>query len=906
MMMNGLQSWRKVITPHPNICEGTYKNDEFMADLSKASRGEGDSEYTDAREFFSRTYLTAGLKNLLVRALKRVKDGRGEPVIQLKTAFGGGKTHSMLALYHLMRGSSELESLPVLRKVFDEAGVFSLPRVKVVVLGCTEIDPTSSVSVHGVSVKTLWGNIGAQLGQYEYVRRADIEGISPGNRVLAEMFDSCGPCVVLMDELVAYGRKLRDEEEKNIRGSLPAGTFENFLTFIQELTEAAKFSRNSLVVATLPESDSEAGGEKGLKVLHTVEHYFGRLDSVWKPVTASEGFEIVRRRLFLECHDPEARDKTAEAYYRMYQNNGADFPSSAQDVSYRDRIISCYPFHPELFDRLYEDWATLENFQRTRGVLRLMASVVRKLWTSDDNSPLIMPGSLPLYDSGVRYELTRALSESDAWYSIVDGDIDGEGSKACDIDKKERFAPLSAARRSARTIMLGSAPSVRSQSLRGLDEAHILLGTVQPGENIAVYNDAVNKLRESLLYLYSDEYRLWFDTRATLRKTALNEQKNITPSQIEAEIRKRLNFRGRKPFSHVHVYSAPEDVPDSEELRLVVLGSDWSEELALRILEGRKNQNMVVFLVPEDRQLSDVREVAAKYLAWRRLETKREDLNLDAKQNRELNSAVKSLNEGLDAAVRRAWVCVLVPYTERDSLSVTRWEKLKMRDTGEVAEEVVRCLKSRDKLTEKWAASHMNRELGSLVWDKREYIGVKTLWEYVCEYTYLPRLTDYGVLEAGIKEGVANEKCFALAEGVEDGKYIGLSIEEPASVEKSDLLVRRDAANRQLEAEKPGEVIDEGPELTPAPELPVREKPKLKTRFHMNAKLSNTPSLKRDVRKIIDDVIVNLKGIDGEDVKISLDVIMEAPNGIDPNVVKDVSDNCKELKLDENSYGFEE
>ena len=223
---------------------------------------------------------------------------------------------------------------------------------------------------------------------YEIVKDADKKGVSPGSENLKMLLNACGPCLILMDELVAYAKKIYGVD------GLPAGSYDNFITFIQEITEAARASENSIVVASIPESEIEIGGDAGKTALETIEHTFGRMESIWKPVAANEGFEVVRRRLFLDCKDPKTREAVCTAFSNMYQENSADFPLEAKEVEYRNRLVACYPIHPEVFDRLYEDWATLERFQRTRGVLRLMAAVIHELWMANDASAMIMPGSI--------------------------------------------------------------------------------------------------------------------------------------------------------------------------------------------------------------------------------------------------------------------------------------------------------------------------------------------------------------------------------------------------------------------------------------------------------------------------------------------------------------------------------
>ena len=459
-----LPSWRTVMQPHPDVAEGRYRAAEFAADLAQVSRGEGAFEYRDPVEFFARTYVTEGMAGLLTESLQRIAGKGGEPVIQLKTAFGGGKTHSMLALYHMVHSVNNVDRIPSLKPILERAGLDSLPKANVAVLVGTALDPTrkkNPANLPGYTVNTIWGEMAYQLvtsagrpDLYAIIRDADRKGVSPGSENLKNLLNECGPCLILMDELVAYAKKIYGVD------GLPAGSYDNFITFIQEITEAARASDNSIVVASIPESDIEIGGEAGKTALSTIEHTFGRMESIWKPVAANEGFEVVRRRLFLECKNPVAREAVCNAFSQMYHENNADFPFDVKEVEYRNRLISCYPIHPEVFDRLYEDWATLERFQRTRGVLRLMAAVIHELWMANDAGAMIMPGSIPLDMPNVKDELVRHLP--DTWNSIIDREVDGKDSIPYQKDKANpRYGQKLAARRVARTIMLGSAPTTR-------------------------------------------------------------------------------------------------------------------------------------------------------------------------------------------------------------------------------------------------------------------------------------------------------------------------------------------------------------------------------------------------------------------------------------------------------------
>jgi predicted AAA+ superfamily ATPase len=261
----------------------------------------------------------------------------------------------------------------------------------------------------------------------------------------------------------------------------------------------------------------------------------------------------------------------------MYNENATDFPMESREVEYRERMVSCYPIHPEVFDRLYEDWATLERFQRTRGVLRLMAAVIHELWMGNDASAMIMPGSISMDMPNVRDELTRHLPEG--WNAIVDREVDGKKSVPYQKDQSTpRYGRKLAARRVARTIMLGSAPTDRAQSVRGIEASRVHLGVVQPGESIADFNDALNTLQASLAYLYTNPSgdRFWYDTRPTLRKTVEDRATQLPSADVEFEVERRLRaLRKEAPFAGIHICPGSSlDVTDDQAVRLVIMRTE--------------------------------------------------------------------------------------------------------------------------------------------------------------------------------------------------------------------------------------------------------------------------------------------------------------------------------------------
>ena len=913
-MINGLYRWRDVMSPRTEVARGVFKEGEFSADLVQAVNNKASYEYSNAREFFRRTFLTEGMKRFLAESLRRVSGRDGDPVIQVKTAFGGGKTHSMLAVYHMLRAGRSAAELEGIRDVMRLAGCESVPDVRIAVIGGTDLNPLDFEESGGVKANTLWGNIAAQLGRYEYVRKNDEQGIAPGSSAMRRVFDDGEPCVVLMDELAAYGRKL-------YQGKNPErGSFGNFQTFVQELTEAAKTSRRSLVIATMPESKLEAGDAEGQRVLEILEHIFGRVESVWKPVEPREGFEVVRRRLFNECGDDSAREMTAEVFSRMYFADTGDFPAYAHEGEYRERLLKCYPIHPEVFDRLYGEWSTLEQFQRTRGVLRLMAKVIHDLWAMNDSSPLIMPCSVNFGSDSVREEIVKYLPEKSAWYSIIDTEIDGAGAVPVRLDAAiDRYGQVQAARRIARVIMLGSAPSAGAQSVRGLERQNILLGTVQPGENISVFTDALGKLRDTLSYLYASEtgYRFWFDTRPTLRKTVENRAVQIKAEVVDDEIRRRLQPGKNEPsgFAGVHVWPKDSDVPDTEGVRLVVLRPEHGEAEAKHIVLNhgnvhRKNMNMVVFLGSDSDGVEKLRGKVRLLLAWQSVKDDKASLNLTNAQLREADVNIERCSTEIEELICVAWSVVLVPKIDRKAqIDDVKFEALKVSGAvGTVSERAEHVLRAERKLLDKWDAENMSMELEDLVLDDEECVAVSTLWEWVCRYCYMPKLSGRDVLYSGIREG-AEKGMFALADGKAEGKYTGLRMNQDVKVNDSDVIVRRDAAERQLEAEnhKPETSTTPGtprPLIVEPPTAYSTEKQKVMRRFTLSANLKDNPNPQRHVKDIFDEVISQLRDISGGSLKISLEVSCESSAGFSEKVINDVTANCKDIHV--SYYNFDE
>jgi len=935
-----LPPWREVVTPHKDVASGRYQQAEFAADLWQVHLGEGTDEYRKPTEFFRRTYLTESLRRLLVSAVQRISGAGGDPVVQLQTNFGGGKTHSMLALYHLFSGATPGE-LAGVDTVMAEADVKTLPKAKRVVLVGTKISPsTPSTKPDGTVVRTLWGELAYQLGgkkAFKRIEADDQKATSPGD-TLRELFNEYGPCLILIDEWVAYARQLHDQSD------LPAGGFETQFTFAQALTESAKLVKNCLLVISLPASDTgvsphaqaddaEVGGVRGREALDRLRNVIGRVESSWRPATAEESFEIVRRRLFEPLAGPEhfkQRDVVARAFADLYRAQHAEFPPECRDSEYEMRLKAAYPIHPEIFDRLYTDWSTLLKFQRTRGVLRLMASVIHSLWEKGDRNPLILPCMIPIDDPRVQFELTRYLSDN--WVPVIEKDVDGPNSLPLRIDREvANLGKLHATRRVARTIYLGSAPTATAAH-RGLEDRRVKLGCVMPGEVPSHFVDALRRLTAAATYLYQDGPRVWYSTQPTVTKLAEDraEQLKRDPDKMAMELDRRLRRDLGKAGNFSRVHPMPRtsaEVPDDLDARLVVLGIDdvytkeagnAAELAAKSILETRGNtpriyRNTLVFLAADKVRLQDLDEATRKYLAWESILDEKESLDLSPFQVRSAETQKNAADSAVTARLPETYQWLLLP-TQSSAQSQIEWQALRLSGSENLAVRASKKIVNEELLIPSLGANRLRMELDRVPLWRGDHVAIRQLVDDFARYIYLPRLADSAVLMNAVRDGLTlltwTEDSFAYAESLDEtaGRYRGLRGGQNVSISENDtgLLVKPEVAKRQIEAETASRgdsaagVVEQTSEQEKGEEK--GKGPKAPRRFHGTVEL-DAERAGRDASQIADEVISHLNSVVGAEVRVTLEIDATIPNGATEQVVRTVTENCKSLKFKQ--QGFE-
>ena len=960
----GLTPWRQVLKPRDEVATGNFHASEFAADLFKVARDDAATagEYSDPAEFFARTYLTDGLRDLISRAVRRLAgDANASPVINLQTNFGGGKTHSMLALWHLVGGLRLADYPQATQEVLVAAGYptdgIKAPRVALV---GNHFAPQGEQ--HGdLHINTMWGELAWQLGGadgYAMVKTHDEARTNPGG-VLHDLLAKYSPAVILIDEWVAYARQLYGRDD------LAGGTFDTQFTFAQSLTEAVKSTPGVLLAISIPAShdgddskgyvvghNEEVGGSNGQEALKRLQNVVRRVADQWRPASADESYRIVKQRLF----EPENATSiaqigaTAKAFSEFYRQNAGEFPKEARDPEYARRIQQSYPLHPELFDRLYEDWSALERFQRTRGVLRLMNEVIHALWVGDDQAPIILPGSIPLSVARVNSELTQYLQDS--WKAVIDADVDGPNSEPAHIDaEKSVLGQRAVTKRLARTVFFGAAPTIGTAH-KGIDTQRVFLGMAVPGDVVGNFHSALTQLGDRATYFYSSAGKHWYDTQANITRRAKDAAESLHQEDVWAEIVKRLRAEERLRSTFVGVHACPTDsgdIPDTEQARLVILhprfahkskqGDSAAREFAQQATErrgtaNRMNRNMVVFLAPDADRLAELDQATRSFLAWQEIVAKSNELNLTPQQLAQAQEKRDQFARTVDDRLALTYQWVLSPSApEPGAPFEIEIEKLDGQAPSH-AERVSKKLGSKGMYSTQHAARSIRLALDTKVpaaWASG-HISIGELWSLYAQYPYMPRLRDKDVLVDAISDMpmIWRDEGFALADAVDDGTYRGLWLPEDGTgrpmLIDSTLIVTPVAAEAQRAVQAPPQV-DESPATgaesgdsgggtpgagahagpagpsTAGVASPAPPAKKATTRYVGSAPIS-ADRYSGDFAKIAQEVLANLASA-GADLRISLSIDAVSKQGFTEQQIRTIRENAATLKFTTNEFEAE-
>jgi len=757
-----MKPFHTIAIPHKDILEGRLTMDVFAADLFEVSQKRGHDEYKDADTFFKKTYLTQGLKNLLNIVEKRLSGNGGDPVIQIQTPFGGGKTHALIAMYHKAK---DWKAEPV-------------------VLSGTALS----------TKETLWGVIEKQLtGKNEKLTG----NVAPGKEAIRKLLSEKQPVLILMDEVLEYVTKAAGVKVE--KSTLAAQS----IAFMQELTETAGNLNKACLVVTLPSSIIEHYDESADKLYLQLQKVAGRVEKIYTPVQENEIAKVVRRRLFSDIKESEAKKVISE--FIEYAEKEGIIPAEIQPSEYRDRFIDSYPFMPEVLDVLYHRWGSFPNFQRTRGVLRILSLVIDSL--KNKTRPFIGLADFDLSNQEIRQELLKHIGTE--FNSVLAQDITDADAGAKKIDRSlgSAYRGLNIGSRTATTIFL--------YSFSGGHERGATLGEIKrcatTTENPAsVVAEAIEQLKGKLFYLQSIRDKYFFSNQPNINRIILTKMENIKDKEIADIEYDLLKHRIKGGKFKVFIWEENTgNIIDSEELKLVVLKKEDTELidsiLKNKGLTPRVNRNTLFFLYPMESERTGFVNSIKKKIAYDYIEQDK-SLPLSDEQRKDIKKELKKIDDGLKEAIRRLYRTIAIPdksgvkiedlgiptFGEEKAIDYEVYDKL--RSEGEILEKIVPLV-----IKEKYLVG-------------KEYLLTEQLYQASLRTPGEARPANKSVLEQGIAEGVL-KGIFGIGE-LDGDKPICRYFKEHASIALTDkeVLISDHICREQKKKEDEKEPIYKTPE----------------------------------------------------------------------------------------------
>ncbi len=750
-----MRAFHTIAIPHDDILKGRLTLDVFAADLWEVHKGRAPDEYRDPVRFFQKTYQTEGLTHLLGAVERRLRGEGGDPVIQIQTPFGGGKTHALIAMYH-------------------KAPEWGASRAVVVGTPMT-------------AGETIWGLLAEQLTG----SREGFDALTaPGREPLRDLLAAHQPLLILMDEVLEYATKAAGVTVGS--STLAAQT----LAFLQELTEAAATLDRTCLVITLPSSLLEHYDEEAERLFRQLQRVAGRVEKIYTPVQEHEITQVIRRRLFASVDEGRMR-QVVEGFLEYAQRESL-LPAGMEPSEYRRRFEASYPFLPEVVDVLYQRWGSFTTFQRTRGVLRLLALVVHAL--KDRPIPYITLADFDLSDQEIRRELLKHIGPE--YDSVIAADITGDGAGARKVDGQ--LGPA------YQGLRLGTrvATAVFMYSFSGGVERGATLGEVKRSATTlnnpaSVVAEAMELLRGELFYLQQQSGKVFFTNQPNLNRILLTRMENVEDAQIGEQERALLenSVTGRR----LKVFLWPEpnaDIPDTPDLKLLIL-RERNEQQMLDFLyqkgaTPRVHRNTLLFLTPLEGEWSGLEALLRRYLAYRMIADDR-TLNLTAEQREEVRQALGRATADLRGTLRRTYRQLFIPardglrefdlgiptYGEDRSLDEEVYEKL--RAEGEILERIAPLV-----IKERYLRD-------------QEYVLTETLAQAGLRTPGEARVVRREAWEEAIAEGV-RQGLFGLGM-LEEGRPVCRYFEETPFVglAGSEVIIRADLcrAQRAVEVAQP-------------------------------------------------------------------------------------------------------
>ena len=742
-----MRPFHTIAVPHKDVLEGKLTMDVFAADLWETYKNRAPPEYRDAELFFKKTYLTNGLRNLLDVVEKRLKGLGGDPVIQIQTPFGGGKTHALIALYHRT----------------------TQWKVKPIVIVGTALDPKN---------ETPWGLLEEQL---DGSNKTLTGKISPGREALRELLARHQPVLILIDEILEYATKAAGILVGET--SLAAQT----LAFMQEITEVAGTLEKTCVVVTLPTSLLEHYDEKLFQQLQKLS---GRVEKIYTPVQENEISKIIRRRLFSSI-DEDAVKQVVLNFIDYAEREGI-LPAGVEPSDYRDRFIESYPFIPEVIEVLYHRWGSFPTFQRTRGVLRLLSLVIYSL--KESGRPYITLSDFDLANQEIRRELIKHIGPE--FDSVIAADITdvNSGSKKVDASIGKSYRGLLIGTRTATSIFLYSFSGAQE---RGAYMGEIKRNATTTAIPSSIVAEAVEQLKGRLFYLQSQDGKYYFLNQPNLNRILLTKMENIKDDDVRESEKEILKQQiSGKNFKVFLWPDKPKDIPDTPQLKLVIIEKK-DEDFMKNILETRGDsprvyRNTIFFLCPLDVERYTLTNSIKKIIAFRQIQTDK-TLKLTEEQRREVSNNIRKEEDALKDIVKRCYKLAYVP--EKDGVKEIDLGMPTYGETKQLDEWVYEGLRAEQEISEKILPDEIElKYLGD-----KDFVKVQLIYESMLKTPGERRLVSNASLKESILQGVKNG-LFGIGEVKEDGQSVTCKyFKEDAIIESDEnqVIIKRTICEAQ-------------------------------------------------------------------------------------------------------------
>ncbi|MBX5070492.1 ATP-binding protein [Rhizobium lentis] len=666
--------------PREDVASGAVVDSDYAANLANVLTRRASHDYTDAPTFFTNTYPTEGLKELLVNVCGRLS-GRGESVsavFRLDTSFGGGKTHGLIALVHAAAGMRGVSNIA---EFLDPALVPTRP-VRVAAFDGENADPANGRPMgDDVRAHTPWGEIAYQLAGkagYEIVRKSDEQRIAPGADTIRELFGS-DPVLVVLDELGEYLRRVQG-----------MGGRDQLTAFLKALLTAIESTPQAAIVYTLAVRSDGKGvdafadeNEFLASAMSELESVSGRKATNLNPTRDDETAKVIRRRLFASIDDSRASE-VINAYRELWVTHRDSLSEEARHSTTVAEFAQTYPFHPDVLDTLTGKTATLGGFQRVRGMLRILAKTVATVWANPPtDASAIHLHHIDLGSDVVRREFTTRLQQA-AFVPAILNDIAGPPEKpalAQELDARHFKGLLPYGTYVARTIFVHTLAF--NNDLKGLSADHLRYSVLSPAADLSFIDDAKTKFRAESAYLDDRPTApLRFNAEANLTQVIGREEKNIDPGEARIQLADRIKsiFSGQSldlvPFPG-GPWDVPDDVSDGRP-RLVLLSHDALEigadlreipEIVGRMFERkgadgnglRSLRNNLLFVVADETKVSEMKRGITRRLALQELKRPERVKELAEHQQAKVFELEKKSETEAAIAIQQCYRHILYP-----------------------------------------------------------------------------------------------------------------------------------------------------------------------------------------------------------------------------------------------------